>query len=98
MDNVGECDIRIPHLLWEHKKTMVSRIEYLIENKYLDNSSEILTTYIELQNTAIQIRNIILKYYRIKNKKLIETVIDSLEQMYNAEKIAIEDLVNKLEC
>ncbi len=95
-ENNNPCDIKIPYLLWEHKKAMVSRIEYLIENKYLASSNELLTAHIGLQHDAERVKNMILKYNVTYDKKLIETTINSLQQMYNKEIVLIEDLLNKL--
>ena len=95
-NNKDKCDRRILHLLWEHKKVMVSRIEYLTKYGYINNSTELLNIYNELKETALLLRNKFLKYNASNNKMLIETTIDSLDLMYSQEKDAIEDLLDKL--
>lgn len=97
-NNTQWCDRRILHLLWEHKKAMVCRIEYLIDNKYINNRNELLSVYNEIQNAALLLRNKALKFNVRKNTLLIEDMIDSLELMYKREKVAVENLLEMLEC
>jgi hypothetical protein len=48
-NKIGLGDVKPLHLLWEHKKCMVSRIEYLIENNYIDSNNPFLENYTCLQ-------------------------------------------------
>lgn len=92
-----QCDIRVPYLLWEHKKAMVSRIEYLSEKGYIEDSDRLLDMYTELRDTAQGIINMILKYYYSRdNKNLFAAAIESLEKMYSIDAMATEDLLNRL--
>ena len=95
-DNNVTCDIKHFHLLYEHKKVMVSRLEYLMENKYIDTRNDLITVFRNLQNESLNKRNVIMKYNTTKNKVQLNTVIDSLHNMYEIEKKAIEDLLDAL--
>ncbi len=90
------CDIKHFHLLYEHKKVMVSRLEYLMENNYIDTKNDLINEFRNLEYEALNKRNIIMKYNATRSKAQINTVIDSLHKMCNSEKKAIEDLLNAL--
>ncbi|EPR07708.1 hypothetical protein [Ruminiclostridium papyrosolvens] len=92
-DSEEECDIRHFHLLYEHKKTMVSRLEYFVEKKYIDTKNNFINIFYKLENEALNNRNILIKYNITKNKNKINTVIESLHEMYKEEKKTIEDLL-----
>ncbi len=89
-DDSGKvCDIKHFHLLYEHKKAMVSRLEYLAENKYINSNNDITSIFGELEKKSLNMRNIIMKYNSTKNKKHLNYIIDSLPKMYQIEKKAI---------
>ncbi len=55
-------DIRPFHLLWEHKKCMVLRIEFILNNyKELADLEEVYNEYLIIQQTSISIRNLFFK-------------------------------------
>ncbi len=95
-DFEDDCDIRHFHILYEHKKAMVLRIEYLIKNNYLDSNNDFKNIFSNLENDAKNGRNSIIKYNISKSKKLISATIDTLQKMYETEKKAIEDLLELL--
>ncbi len=92
-----EGDIRHFHLLYEHKKTMVSRLEYFVEKKYIDNNNtNLITSFYKLENEARNNRNILIKYNITKNKNKLNTLIESLHKMYKDEKKTIEVLLEAI--
>ncbi|WP_054749921.1 hypothetical protein [Ruminiclostridium josui] len=91
-----ECNMIALHVLWEHKKTMVSRIEYLIDNNYINRDSNLLESYSQLRNKALSFRNMIIKFNINKNRRLVEMVIAGLEKMVETEKKLVTDLLDKL--
>ena len=65
------------HILYEHKKCMRMRIEYMIENEYLDEIDEIRDFYLSFEEDTLSLRNLVLKailgdtetaYKRIKER------------------------------
>jgi len=48
-DNLNLFDLRYFRLFWEHKKCMISRLEYLHENRYLPDNS-VINDYLEVVN------------------------------------------------
>ncbi|WP_239615196.1 hypothetical protein [Cohnella mopanensis] len=55
------ADIRQLHILWEHKKTMVDRLDYMKREGYLTDSDELVASYKEVANKAMLMRNLYLR-------------------------------------
>lgn len=56
----GSIDIRPFHLLYEHKKMMLVRIQYMLERQPL--CGELIREYEQIVELAVTLRNLILKY------------------------------------
>lgn len=78
IDGVTRLDIRPFHIMWEHKKCMTNRLKYLLETGCLNNE-EILEQYKLLENEALVIRNVILKYQVAENKDLLLKVKNMIQ-------------------
>ncbi|AEY67383.1 hypothetical protein [Clostridium sp. BNL1100] len=90
------CDIRQPHLLYEHKKTMADRIHYLVAKKYLKREYDFASTYTELKIISLKIRNMIIKYNIVNDKSLINRSIEILQNMFEKEKKTAQDLLEAI--
>jgi hypothetical protein len=56
-------DYRLFHAMYDHKEMMIKRMEYLVENGYIEKEKLlILKEYEIVKNNALSIRNLILKY------------------------------------
>lgn len=95
-DDNKECDFRHFSVLYEHKKTMLSRLQYLIDKKYLSFNNNYISIFSELQNISYERRNSILKYNYTKNKEIIKVTIDSLQKMSYIEKSTVENLLGDI--
>ncbi|GMQ61640.1 hypothetical protein [Vallitalea maricola] len=98
-NNVGVNDIRPFHLLWEHKKCMVIRIEYLM-NKYTSTVCDleaIKDEYITIQQICFSIRNLFLKYNMTKRVEIIEKIIPLLEDVCDREQSIIPRFITEIE-
>lgn len=82
-------------LLWEHKKCMVSRIKYLIANNFIDNNA-FEAEYINLEEKALSLKNILLKFNYTKNKKYLEKIIADLYKISDTEEQLTSYLLDKL--
>ncbi len=78
MEHLGNCssgdlwlDTRAFHLFWEHKKLMVSRLEYLKRNSNLVIDDKIIEGYESLKNSYLINRNLALKFNTTRNYDLI---------------------------
>lgn len=62
----SSLDIRPFHILWEHKKIMVERIKYMIDNVYIEDDG-LLEKAEQLEKVVLSIRNLLLKHFIMKN-------------------------------
>lgn len=87
-------DIRHLHILWEHKKCMGMRIEYLLNNHYLfKDGIELHEQYKLFEKEALTCRNLMLKFGVANENKLLEKVIEKLKVMADEEHTAIMKLL-----
>ncbi|MFK0522295.1 hypothetical protein ACINKY_08785 [Paenibacillus illinoisensis] len=94
LEQKTKLDKRPFHLFWEHKKVMVDRIKYLEEKKYIkQDESSVLQEFVLLENKALTIRNMALKYSITQEKELQKKIIEELTQSLNKEKQLIKSLL-----
>ncbi|MCL6589313.1 MAG: hypothetical protein K6U80_05090 [Firmicutes bacterium] len=87
---------RIFHALWEHKKCMLLRLEYLTQHGLLKKNSHFSTPYLKLEKDALILRNALLKYSLHEDERLLEKVIHSLREMRRLEADIVLELVQAL--
>ena len=74
-------DMRMLHMLWEHKKCMKMRIDYMISHKIIKENVDLVTMFEEMEHKAEQLKLIQLKM-RIKNDmSLCKKIVIELENM-----------------
>jgi|LSQX01.1.fsa_nt_gb hypothetical protein len=89
-------DIRLLHILYEHKKVMVSRLKYMEDNGYVKNCSYLHENYKNMENKSIVMRNVQLKYSATSDNQYLKTIIDMLSEMEQEEKELMEILLDKV--
>ncbi|MVP01217.1 hypothetical protein [Paenibacillus lutrae] len=89
-------DVRQMHILWEHKKMMIARIRYLQELGYLGEEVTSLEAFIKIEKEVFTLRNMLLKFFVSRNTTIIENIIKALDGIHDAEKEAIQDLINQI--
>lgn len=89
-------DLRILYLLWEHKKCMRMRIDYMVENDLLIIDRAVHETFNEIEKIASKVRILQLKLHATKNMHICNRIVDHLEILYVKEKGAIEVLLKAL--
>lgn len=89
-------DIRPYHVLWEHKKCMVLRIEYLIHEGFLERGCPILLDFKEIERECLALRNVCIKYNITYNPILTQRIIRRLDFIYEKEYAAVQQLVKLL--
>ncbi|MGI6668577.1 MAG: hypothetical protein ACOX4M_03895 [Acetivibrionales bacterium] len=89
-------DIRPLHILYEHKKSMVSRLKYMYENNYIDDCSYLYEGYKSLEKETIMLRNLQLKYSATSDKKLLDRIVDTLTKIEKKEEGLLEILIGKV--
>lgn len=89
-------DVRIPYLLWEHKKCMRERLDFMIHEKDYDNLNGCFEEYIKLEEIAKTILNLMMKYNQRENPSYINKIIGYLQQLKKGEVTTLEDVLVKL--
>ena len=56
-----DFDIRALHLLYDHKVLMMERLKYMMDKGVLEFNDEILNGYMEVENTMLTARNLLIK-------------------------------------
>lgn len=88
--------VKCLHNIFEHKKLMLARIEYMSKNGFLDNSSEILHEYEQVVNKTIIISNNAIKYRTNRKEALIDKMITSLNELAVDEKLITEKMIHNM--
>ncbi|MFF2908423.1 hypothetical protein [Paenibacillus sp. NPDC057934] len=88
-----ECmDIRSFHLMYEHKKLMILRLNILGSIFKID--SELIQGFKEIEQEALILRNIGLKYLLTKNKQCIENILILLTRLIKKEDELLSQLLD----
>ncbi|WP_088549666.1 hypothetical protein [Paenibacillus aquistagni] len=97
MEGVQNFDVRPFHILWEHKKMMVARVQYLQKHGYLKEETTLLEQFERLEKQSYTQRNLMLKSFMSENRKILQPLLKSLEDMMAAEKALIKQLILELQ-
>ena len=95
LEQKNNPDIRLLHILWEHKKCMLNRLIYMEDKGYLDPFKELSTTYAKIEEEAANLRLVMLRVtLGFKKENEIGTSIKyaktKLEELANKEKNILE--------
>ncbi|MRN57279.1 hypothetical protein [Paenibacillus monticola] len=90
-----EYDIRPIHILWEHKKCMRMKLEYLNDNGYLSNP-DLTNEFIRLEKSYLDLRSWFLKYDLSKNEKNIGKITSAFNKLIDIEQEALVKLLVEL--
>lgn len=95
-----EAEIRPLHLLWEHKKCMLSRIDFMINQGFLKDST-IYDEYKEVELLMLKCRNVFLKYRLSQEKNGFLSKIPKigilLDKVIDKESKAINRLLSEIQ-
>ncbi len=87
-------DRRVLHLLYEHKFVMEQRLEYLA---YFENHNakirKCFEDYNDIVGSALNIRNLALKYQINGDEKIRNKIFNSLKEMMDKEKKILSEVV-----
>ena len=90
-------DRRVLHLLYEHKFVMEQRLEYLA---YFENHNakirKCFEDYNDIVGSALNIRNLALKYQINGDEKIRNKIFNSLKEMMDKEKKILSEVVGLL--
>ncbi len=94
IDTKKFLDIRQIYFLYNHKKNMKYKLQFLYDTQYLVDN-KIINEYEEVIKTANICLNIAIKYSLVKKEKLINNMIIQLKKMYSIEYFILEYLIEK---
>ena len=89
-------DIRPVHILWEHKKCMVDRLNYMEDHGYLKSEDGFSMQYEELARKTGMLRMMLLKFKITRSPDLIHRVLSNLDDIGEVEQCLLQGLVKKL--
>lgn len=90
------CDIRPLHILYEHKKCMVLRLEYMYNNNYIDDDSHLYDDCKCIENETLAMRDLQLKYTITNDKSCLNKIVNKLFEIEQKEKKLLENLLDKI--
>lgn len=82
----GHIVVELFHGLLDHKSMMIKRVEHFIDNGYMSSAKlSLLTELEEIKNSALIIRNHIIKYRIQNNPDSLDVVLSRLDDMKERE-------------
>ncbi|RPK27816.1 hypothetical protein [Paenibacillus xylanexedens] len=93
---MNKLDIRPFHLIWEHKKIMTLRLKELAKRGYLQDSSDVISRYTEIEQRTLILRNTVIKYNVSQSSSLLDKIESELRFVHSEERSSMEDLLNHL--
>ncbi|MEK4362123.1 hypothetical protein MKX68_06350 [Paenibacillus sp. FSL M8-0212] len=91
-----KLDVRAFHLLWEHKKLMSLRLEFLYQKNLIREHSYV-EEYKKIEKEMLLIRNNALKYNLVKDTKILDWIDSKLFSSTETEKEILEAIVGRAE-
>lgn len=95
MSQQGILDHRPFYVLWEHKKMMNRRISYMKESGYFAFSEQVFTGCRKIEQDALLIRNLELKYLLSFDNRFLEQIIERLGDLKQEETVVIDQMLDE---
>ncbi|GIQ71279.1 hypothetical protein DUZ99_13005 [Xylanibacillus composti] len=90
-------DVRGVHIVHEHKKCMQARLQYMEREGFLNAADQLSEAYGEVVAQAHSMKLSLMKFARMENKDWIKSVMELIDQMKAAEKLVLEQVLDKLQ-
>mgnify|MGYP001348798290 CR=1 FL=1 len=90
-------DIRSFHILYEHKQCMVKRIEFLERREFISQSSYLKNGFQKIEEKALIIRNLVVKYNFTNDNRCIESIINNVKELKKEEENLMKQFIYELE-
>ncbi|HEX3046164.1 MAG TPA: hypothetical protein VHY08_15520 [Bacillota bacterium] len=85
------------HVLWEHKKCMLLRLEYLHQQGLIDRFDYFYSFYQKIENAILSLRNTQLNYSLREERNLLEKIMESLQEIKKQESDVLEELLEMIQ-
>lgn len=93
---MNRLDIRMFHLIWEHKKNMNIRVNFLVNNQNYEFDKNLIEKLNNIEKEALLIRNLVLKFNITKDEKLITKIREKLKVLMFKEAKSYTELLSFL--
>jgi hypothetical protein len=92
--NAVDYDIRPFQILWEHKKCMLSRLDYIKSGNLMRIENSVYNSFKDIEQTSNILRNVMMKFDLTHDSKLIDKMLDLLDNLSTKEYLAICQLLS----
>lgn len=89
-------DVRSLHAIWEHKKCMVRRIEFMEEEEHLPRGTTLLERYRELEREAEVLRVKMMRYEQKRSPEKVDQLVEGLLALAGREREVMRELADRL--
>lgn len=79
--------------MWEHKRIMLLRLEYMYQNNYITDIDHLTAKYLYIEKKAKQCLDMIVKYYLQHNDSILDRVKVICDEIEDLERIALYNLL-----
>ncbi|WP_152392715.1 hypothetical protein [Paenibacillus guangzhouensis] len=90
-------DVRHLHVLWEHKKMMSERIEYLVEQGLISYDEELVKGYKDLTQRALKLRDQYIRHEIREDREIFARLRLRFDQFRDEEPVLLQKLITLLE-
>lgn len=90
-------DHRPFYVLWEHKKMMNRRLAYMAEQGVFAFSESVLEGYRKVEQDALAVWNLFLKYLMSQDGRLAQQMIERLGQLKETDSLVISRMLDEFE-
>jgi hypothetical protein len=94
--NDSLIDIRMLHLLYEHKILMEMRVKYLLEYNYISEKYINLSEFEDIKDKFLQLRNVAIRYMINKKDELLYDIANRLHVLILSDKELLKKLLHEL--
>ncbi|MCL6591745.1 MAG: hypothetical protein K6U80_17565 [Firmicutes bacterium] len=81
------------HVLWEHKKCMLLRLEYLYQQGWLENYDYFYNFFQKLENEFLMLRNTQVKYSLNEDRELLAEIMNALRESKKLEAQILQEML-----
>ena len=90
-------DLKILHTLWEHKKAMQMRLEYMNQNKFIYGAENLIDLYNPVVEKSLKIKNLLVKYNITNDKRIIKSILEEIYFIEYQEQIILKKTLIKIQ-
>lgn len=92
-----EMNVRFSHTMWEHKKIMLQRIQYLGEKGLLSDKAEYYSEFEKVEKKALIVLNSCIKYQIKPSEIVLQSLLETSSEVEQMERVILNKLIQELE-